>query len=393
MSTPPPPHWPLPPHQPQAPGQAQAPLNGFALASLLVGLLCLPPLGAVFGVVALVQIARKRERGKALAIVGLAVSLVMSAGLVFATDRLADSFFDRVSALERFEDVEGELADIEELHAGECFNVPGGDLLDEDPFVYRIACTEVHHAEVTSLTRLSQTGYPGPDRLRKSAADECWKAQDAYAMDSWALPEYAEMFYFSPSRESWDEGDRTLLCVIGTTGEEHRGSLRKDAGMLKPEQVVYLRAANEVELAMGRMPEADVEDELAAYRAWAREVDQALANEARMLEEAARRPEVGVQAAARLKEVEAARGEWQQAGREATAAGFDRSWGRALAALTVETEKALRGAYGLSTTVPGWMEEAPAGPDGSEEGGTGGSGGSGGGSGGGPGKGPATGAA
>ncbi|MFD9337236.1 DUF4190 domain-containing protein [Streptomyces sp. NPDC060028] len=377
MSTPPPPFWPVPPQQPQA--YRQPPLNGFALASLLVGLLCLPPLGVVFAVVALVQIAKRQERGRPLAIVGLVVSLVMSVGLVLVTDRVAESFFERVSALEQFENVEGDLTDIEELRAGECFNVPGGDLLDEDPFVYRIACTQVHHAEVTSSTLLTQPVYPGAEQLRKSAADECWKAQDAYAMDTWALPDYAEMFYFSPSRESWRDGDRQLLCVIGTTGEEQRGSLRKDAGMLKPEQVAYLRAANGVDLALGRSPEADLEDgRTQEYRAWAREVDQALAAEARTLEEAKQRPEVGAQAGARLQEVEAARKEWQQAAREVTSAGFDRAWGRALAAMSVETEKALRGAYGLATTVPEWMEESPDAP---------------GGSGGGSGEGPSTGAA
>lgn len=44
-----------------APGYGQQPpaLNGFALASLLSGLLCFPPLGMAFGIAALVQIAKR----------------------------------------------------------------------------------------------------------------------------------------------------------------------------------------------------------------------------------------------------------------------------------------------------------------------------------------------
>ncbi|MEV6952444.1 DUF4190 domain-containing protein [Streptomyces sp. NPDC051183] len=373
MSTQPPPSWPVPPQQPQAYGQP--PLNGFALASLLVGLLCLPPLGVVFGIVALVQIAKRRERGRPLAVAGLALSLVMTVALVSVTDRLAEGFFDRVSALEQFENVEGDLTDIDELRVGDCFNVPGGDLLDEDPFVYRIDCAQVHDAEVTSSALLTQPGYPGAEPLRKSSADDCWKAQDAYAMDTWALPDYAEMFYFSPSRASWRDGDRRLLCVIGTAAQEHSGSLRKDAGMLTPEQVAFLRAVNDVDLAMGRVPDPDVEDAFPEYREWAREVDRALEAEARVLGEAAQRPDVAAQAGARLKEVEAARKEWQRAAREVTAEGFDRAWSRALDAMPVETEKALRGAYGLATTVPEWLAEYPGDsedPDGGSGGDSGG---------------------
>lgn len=372
MSTQPPHLWPAQPPSPFRPpyghGYGAPPLNGFALASLLVGLLCFPPLGVVFAIVALVQIAKKGERGKALAVCGLVLSALMSLFLVFAVDRFAGTFFERVRAMEVYEDVEGELSDIDEMRVGDCFNVPGGDLLDEDPFVYRIACTEVHDAEVTSSTTMSGARFPGEDELKKSVPQDCWKAQDAYAMDTWALPSYAEMFYFSPTRASWSDGDRRVLCVIGTAAQEHKGSLRKDAGMLEPEQVTFLLAMNDADLALSRSPEADVEDALADYRAWAREVDAALGAEARMLDGAKARPEVAGPAKAQRERVEAARREWQQAARETTAEGFYAAWDRALAAMPVETEKEVRGAYGLSTTVPEWLQDYEGGSDGESDG-------------------------
>lgn len=206
-------------------------------------------------------------------------------------------------------------------------------------------------------------------------------------MDTWALPPYAEMFYFAPSRGSWDDGDRRVVCVIGTAEQEHRGSLRKDAGMLDPGQVTFLHAMNEADLALGHAPDADVEDALEEYRAWARQVDGALAAEALVLHGATERPEVAGPARAQRERVEAARRQWQRAAREVTADGFVDAWDRALAEMPVSTEQALRGAYGLSTTVPEWLEgqdegeadEAdgtgePGGPGGSD--GSSGSGGS-----------------
>ncbi|MCX5194614.1 DUF4190 domain-containing protein [Streptomyces sp. NBC_00249] len=356
-----PPPWGAPvPVRPHPPA-----LNGFALASLLVGLLCLPPLGIVFGGVALVQIARKRERGKVLALVGLAVSVVMTGLLVFGVGRYGDEVLDGFGPSAGPETAEGELTDVSELRAGDCFNVPAGDLLAERPLLFRIGCDQVHDAEVTASSLLGQGAFPGAAPLRRTAEDACWKAQDAYAMDTWALPRYAGMYYFAPTRESWRrEGDRRLLCLIGTADEEHTGSLRKDVSRLTGDQVALLGVLNAADQALGRMPYEEVDEALTEYRTWAREVDTALGAEARMLQGAKGRPDVGAAAGAQLKEIEAARKEWQKASRAARPDDFQRAWDAALAATSVRTEKALRGAYGLSTTVPEWLEGPLPGPGG-----------------------------
>ncbi|MEV7556631.1 DUF4190 domain-containing protein [Streptomyces sp. NPDC089795] len=354
--------WPPPPAHPgwaPPPGYGQQPpaLNGFALASLLSGLLCLPPLGIAFGIAALVQITKRGDRGKVLAIVGLVVSVVMTGALAFTAERLLSSVDDRFDALSRYVDVEGELTDLDALRVGDCFNVPGGDLVDERPVTYRIDCARVHHGEVTAAEVLEVAEDPESRAADRTAEDTCWKAQDEYAMDTWALPEYAEMFYYAPSRESWRQGDRALVCVIGTTDEEWRGSLRKDAAMLKPEQAAFLRAANSVEFVMSRPPDSDVEDVLPEYRAWARRMDEVLGAEAKLLQGEAARPGVEKAVAAQLKEIEAARAQWQRASQAGTPEDFDKRWDRALASTSLETEQALRGAYGLSTEIPQWLED------------------------------------
>lgn len=382
MSIPPPPPpgpgpWvpPSPPYAwapPPGHGPGQPALNGFALASLLVGLLCFPPLGIVFGVVALVQIANRRERGKALAVTGLAVSVAMTGVLALTAGPVLRAVGDRLDAVSEVTGTEGEPTDAEDLAAGDCFNVPGGDLTGRQALMYAVDCAEPHHAEVTSSGPFdpSPSAPAGSSAADAQAQQECWKAQDAYAMDSWALPPYAEMYYFAPSNRSWKQGDRQLLCVIGTTPGEHSGSLRKDRGMLTSEQAEYLTAANAVDLVFGRDPEEDVADALREHQAWAREVYLALGDEAAVLERHAGRPGLDQAVRARLKEVGAARTGWQRASQAKTAAEFDRLWERAEGAMSVKTEKALRGAYGLSTTIPDWLEGDLPGPGGGGPGGS-----------------------
>ncbi|MFD7261028.1 DUF4190 domain-containing protein [Streptomyces sp. NPDC059874] len=370
MSTPPIPPpgpgnpWAPPSPQPgwgPPPGYGQRPpgLNGFALASLLVGLLCLPPLGIVFGIVALVQIAKKGEQGKALAIVGLVVSVLMTGVVVLSADRVATELRHRLDSVRELGDVEGELADIDDLRAGDCFNVPRGDLMAEHPLMYKIDCGLVHHGEVTESKPMDPKAAPESPEADRAYEDECWRAQDTYAMDTWALPAYAEMFYYAPSRESWRQGDRRLLCVIGTTGEEQKGSLRQDAGTLKPEQAAFLRAANAVEFVLSRPPEGELDEAFAEHQKWAREVSSALAEEAKVVGGHTALPGMEKTARAQLKEIEAARAAWQRAAQSRTPADFDKQWDRALGAMSPETEKALRGAYGLATDIPPWLEEYP----------------------------------
>ncbi|MFD6886859.1 DUF4190 domain-containing protein [Streptomyces sp. NPDC059957] len=359
MSTQHPHHWPVPP--PQGYAYGPPPLNGFALASLLVGLLCFPPLGIVLAIVALVQTKKTGERGAALAVWGLVVSLVMSLAAVLAVPvavRAVDALDERSRSrggAGAYGSVEGALVDASELRVGHCFNVPDGGLLAEEAPIYRIDCAEVHDAEVTSANSMTAKRFPGVEEVRDTAVRECWSAQDAYAMDTWALPPSAGMYYFAPSPGSWRDGDRRIVCVIGTEGGEQRGSLRNDAGMLTPEQVGFLRVMRRVDDALAEQPDEEVGDDLPSHHAWAWEMDKALGAEARFLDKAKERPELAGPAGVQRERIDVARLAWQQAARAKTEGAFLDAWDRAVAALPVELEKALRGAYGLSTTVPEWL--------------------------------------
>lgn len=82
----------------------------------------------------------------------------------------------------------------------------------------------------------------------------------------------------------------------------------------------------------------------------------ALGDEAKVLQADKARPGLEKAVAAQLREVEAARLAWQRASQARSAQEFDKQADVALGAMSLETEKALRGAYGLSTTVPEWLD-------------------------------------
>ncbi|MCB5181099.1 DUF4190 domain-containing protein [Streptomyces antimicrobicus] len=345
--------------------------NGFAIASLPVGLLCLPPLGVVFAIVALVQIPKRRERGKPLAIVGLVLSVLMSVLMVFVLDGAADSFMegfrrgaDRRAAQEGGGTADGTRTLVTKLRKGDCYNVPGGNLERETRVVFTVPCAEPHDAEVTEPRHgLGRGDYPGVEEIERQAVRACWRAQDEYAPDSWAVPAEVEMFYLHPTRESWNMGDKDITCLMAERNAKRRGSLRQEN--LTTEQRAYLTQADAVELALSNPPDADeVSDDLTGYKHWAHEVDTAMTAESDVLRTLAAKPALRRPADALRGELDRARAAWKAASTAKDAKAFEQAAAAAAAATRLETEKAMRAALGLTTTVPEWRQEREGAPDG-----------------------------
>ncbi|RSS60444.1 DUF4190 domain-containing protein [Streptomyces sp. WAC06614] len=416
MSTPPPSPWSAPqPQQPPQPGQVPYPqayqqpwgapppgfpppgfpppapsYNGFAIASIPVGLLCLAPVGVILAVVALVQIPRRQQRGKALAVVGLVLSLLMSVVSVFVVDKAADSFMEGWRrGVERREaegrggagaggTAEGRRTGVNQLAVGQCYNVPGGDLERYTRFVFTVPCTDPHDAEVTRVRMgLNKGPYPGMDGIERMVIKGCWKAQDEYAPDSWAVPAEVQMFFLAPDKQAWESGDRDVTCLMAVPHTKRSGSLRQQN--LTTDQRAYLTQADNVELALSGAPDAEeVVADLDGYKLWAHEIETAMTAESTVLRSLAGRPGLQRPADALRGELDKARGLWKVASEAKDAKAFEAASGAAVGAMHIETEKAVRAALGLATTVPEWREDFGAPEGGGSGGGPGGPGGSGG---------------
>lgn len=99
----------------------------------------------------------------------------------------------------------------DELKVGECLNLPNGSTFQT---VEKQACTESHNAEVIFVGEYTGTTYPISLSLDSYIEDQCVPAFEAYvgrAIDS--QPELS-LGYFHPSRDGWDNGERTITCYI-----------------------------------------------------------------------------------------------------------------------------------------------------------------------------------
>jgi hypothetical protein len=342
------------PYQPWAQGYSPynhpAPVNGLAIAALVLGVLCfLPGVGLVLGLVALRQIRRRGERGKGLAVGGAVLSgvgLVLWA-LLFATGGASDLW-------QGFKDGARDGASIS-LAEGECFDAPGGRLSGETYGVDKVPCAGEHDGEVFASFELTGDGYPGDDTVTDTADARCWSLKDSYAMDGWAVPGDVDVYYLTPTGDSWALGDREVTCVFGSTteGGDLTGSLRNDETVLDADQVAYLKAAHVLNAALDTVPEEEyVEDDLPGHKAWAGRVSAALGEQARMLRAhdwpaGARKPVTAL--AARLDK---ARAEWAKAAKAGDADAFYEHYDTALGLIEPRQAVTARKALGLAASPP-----------------------------------------
>ncbi|QOV41457.1 DUF4190 domain-containing protein [Streptomyces ferrugineus] len=267
-------------------------LNAFAVTSLVTALLvCLAPLGLVFGLVALWQIPRKGQRGKGLAIAGVSVSgavLVLAAGLATVADF-------RVWTLPARDDngavTQPGWAPVQSLDVGDCFT-PGAWMRERDtpPLgkggVQVIPCDETHRAEAYATFRLAeQEEFPGREAIAEVAWQRCAELFVDYSVD----PEGSgtlQTYYFRPDEVGWDAGRRTVLCWAARPGDaELDGSVRRDESDFDTDQLAFLSAAKPMYVVTAQRPAKSPEQDLAGAKAWAERMATAQAETIQRLEE------------------------------------------------------------------------------------------------------------
>ncbi|MET8946716.1 DUF4190 domain-containing protein [Streptomyces sp. NPDC004542] len=343
-----------PPYQPWAQGYSPynrpAAVNGLAIAALVLGLLCfLPGVGLVLGLVALAQIRKRGERGKGMAVAGCVLSGVGLAlwAVALATGGAAEFW-------KGFKEGARDGASIS-LERGECFDAPGGSLEGEAYEVDEVPCDGKHDGEVFASFPLGGGSYPGDSSVTDRADQRCYELQYSYAMDGWAVPDDVDIYYLTPSRDTWALGDREVACLFGNTDEGAglTGSLRNDETVLDADQVAYLKAAHVLDAALDTAPDAEyVEDDLPGHKAWARRVAAALEEQAGMLRghdwPAAAEKAVTVLAA----DIDTARVEWAKAARAADADGFYAHYDKGFSLIDPDRTVTARKALGLATVPP-----------------------------------------
>lgn len=376
MSIPPPPG----PHQPQGPyppgpfvppgpwgygygGYGQpVPVNGVAIASLVLGILCfLPAVGLVLGLIALGQIKKKGERGKGMAIAG---SVLSSVGLALWTVSLATGAASDVWS--GFKEAARGEGTAYSLAKGDCFDPGSGSTEEETYDVDKVPCSQKHQHEVFAVVTLPRGDFPGDDAIEDSASDKCYALQEKYAMDFWAIPEDVDVYYLVPSEDSWRFGDREITCLFGNTDENLTltGSLRNDETTLDADQLAFLKASNALDTVLYEEPEDYAEDDLPANTDWAADVDTALGEQVEALRGRSWPAEAKRPVAALVKDMEDARKEWAKAAAAKDVDTYYEHYDAGYEFVDGKTTVTARKALGLATTVPSYDEDYDSGSGG-----------------------------
>ncbi|MER5937744.1 DUF4190 domain-containing protein [Streptomyces sp. NPDC001928] len=354
-------------YHPYGPYGRPVPVNGVAIGALVLGILCfVPAVGLVLGLIALAQIKKKGERGKGMAIAGSILSCV---GLVLWTLALstggASDFWDGFKGAASGEGTAYSLA------KGDCFDSPTGNLEGDAYDVDTVACSAPHDGEVFAVVTLPGGDYPGDDEISRTADDKCYALQDGYAMDTWAVPDDVDVYYFIPSRQSWRFGDREITCLFGSTEEKGKltGTLRSDPTTLDVDQSIFLSVTNAVDTALYEEPEDYPEDDLAANQAWAKDVHAVLGEQIEALRGHSWQPDAKRPVTDLIEEMEAARREWAKAAAAKDADTYYTHYDKGYEYVDGPTTVTARKALGLDTTAPMYEDDSDSGGEGSDAGG------------------------
>ena len=182
-----------------------------ALGGIFIGLSA--PVAVVLGIVALVQISRRPQAGKGMAIAGVVIGSLVTIGYVLVIGLLiafASSGTDDSGA----PDPGANSAYIDELLIGECFNDTSSD--DE---VERQPCPAEHDAELVAIVALPDGTYPGDTAIEKAADRACTPPFGTYVGKS---RDQSELYlaWWTPDKYTWDSGDRRVFCVAYGPGDQ-----------------------------------------------------------------------------------------------------------------------------------------------------------------------------
>lgn len=203
------------PQQPGQYGQAYGPpptprsTNGFAIASLIFGVLGGVLLSVIFGIIALKQIKTRGQGGRGMAIAGLVLSALWTLliGVVIIAAVVTNDGSVRATS----------------LAVGDCIeSIPGDNA--RVTMLPKVSCAKPHEGEVYAQLRVTASSFPGQSSLESDYRERCFSAFAAYAPNA-ADSEDFESYVLYPTQATWSQGDRDVVC-IATTKVKRTGSIK-----------------------------------------------------------------------------------------------------------------------------------------------------------------------
>jgi len=210
-----------------SPGKA----DGFAVASLVLGLLGITIIGAVlgiiFGITALRRIRRTGRRGRGMAIAGLAFSAIwlLLVGAFFvlgngsgkspAQPSASAGHSSPPTAKASSPASHGALStNVFALRPGQCFqNPPASQTVLGVTYVTVVSCAKPHNAQAFVQFTATGTSWPGTAALRRQADTGC-QARIKGNVQTSKIKQSMTLHYLYPLEASWASGHRIITCLI-----------------------------------------------------------------------------------------------------------------------------------------------------------------------------------
>lgn len=202
--------------------------NGLATAALATGIGGIffglaAPVAIGLGIAALVQISRRREGGKGMAIAGLTIGSVVTLGymvlfgFLFAIGSTADDY----GAPEPVSTYSGSTVHVDDLAVGECYDDGG-----KEGEAIRRPCSAPHDGEIIADVTLPEGPYPGDRGVDKMGDSSCSTEFGKYVgtpIDDSEL----DIAWWTPTRSLWNSNDRMVVCAAyGPDGDQLTGTVK-----------------------------------------------------------------------------------------------------------------------------------------------------------------------
>jgi hypothetical protein len=201
--------------------QARPPLDGFAVTSLVLGLLSGVVFSVGFGIAALRRIGRGERRGRGLAIAGIALSAVWTVVYVgvFAYHSGRQPARDTSGSITR----QGQISPIA-LRNGDCVRLPR-EVTGVIHALTVVPCAQSHNGQVFTTLQEPDGPYPGDVAVKTAARNACIAAARSFLGTDQTL---LHVVAFFPHEKGWTLGDRGQHCLLVDWAKNITGDIRAD---------------------------------------------------------------------------------------------------------------------------------------------------------------------
>jgi hypothetical protein len=187
------------------PGQPQK-TSTPAILSLVFGIVGAILISVILGIVALSKISHNGQKGKGLAVAGLAISGVWAVGLVSAAIVFGDGEPDR-DASGQVTTTQNTRAD--KLRVGDCVGEISEAVEVRD--FKLVPCDQPNGGKVFAVFELPAGKWPGLTAVQKAAEKGC---VDRWTATGKQLADNEDIIYLHPIETGWSLGDRGTTCLL-----------------------------------------------------------------------------------------------------------------------------------------------------------------------------------